>query len=63
MVKNKTLDFFETKNIYECERYPAYWTQNMIEAAIMQTKWMDLGVDTAILTIGQFRSLLVPLMS
>jgi hypothetical protein len=61
-IKNPILDFFETLNIYECERYPAYWTQSMIEKEIMASKWADLGTDMAIQTIGQFRSLLVPLI-
>lgn len=62
MVMNEQLNTYQKKGIIECERYPAYWTLDMVTAEALKSNYIDLGVDLAIVTTGQFRSLLVPLV-
>lgn len=62
MIKSKVLDHYQSFGIWEVERYPAYWTQEMVEKAAKDSKWSDLGTDIALVTIGQFRCLLCPLI-
>jgi hypothetical protein len=62
IIRNKVLNHLETMDILEVERFPAYWTHEMQINAAKVSKWMDLGSDTAIITVGQYRSLLVPLL-
>ena len=61
VVINKTLDYYETLGIREVERYPIHWTEEMVMKEVYNSKWAELGVELAVITIGQYRCLLCPL--
>lgn len=61
MITSKELDHFEKFDIFEVERYPIHYTEDMVMNQISTSKWMDLGVEMRVMTIGQFRSLLLPM--
>ena len=61
-IRSRVLDHYEKYKIREVHRYPAYWTSDMIYYDAMHSKWAELGEEMAIVTIGQYRSLLVPMI-
>ena len=61
MITSIALDHMIKFDIVEVERYPIHWTDDMVKSAIANSNWINLGLEMRVITIGQFRSLLVPM--